>query len=343
MTDSADPRIALMQKWSAENPELLAQAGLASSLETSTHLGVFAKGQLDKHRDAINAIKGIDLPHVWDEHAMHMKNNRIKALKKRVKDKLMSMTKDQIVGIAKAAQSGVLTVSGNHNTTQHTHDKKKKKHVKYYNLDPHTLSQNTEKAREEIKKTISNARGVKSVLDTHFRESDLISHSELSELLKSYDKFYVSDSEQDFDNVYSELFIFYHKSKSILINGAYIPTGGRFQNQDFHVYGPETRPIMQKAFIIKTLYHILFKRYTKTIPPIKKQTPQHSATVKGMLDQFNRIDKPYKDLYDYGRALRIKKAEAKSAKKDFPAVSNASLRSEFDDSQNTFSMATPYT
>jgi hypothetical protein len=30
MADTADPRIALMQKWSQENPELLAQAGLAS-------------------------------------------------------------------------------------------------------------------------------------------------------------------------------------------------------------------------------------------------------------------------------------------------------------------------
>lgn len=179
------------------------------------------------------------------------------------------------------------------------------------------------------------------MLITYFKDSDLL--DEAKKILDHYEKFYISNSEKDFEEVYSRLFILSHRYKRITSNEASIPTGARFKNQDFHVYGPETRPIMQKAFIIKTLYHIMFKRYTKTIPPIKKQTPQQSATVKGMLDQFKRIDKPYKDLYDYGRALRIKKAEAKSAKKEFPDVHNASLRSEFDDSQNTFSMATPYT
>ena len=33
MTETADPRIALMQKWSQENPALMAQAGLASSAD----------------------------------------------------------------------------------------------------------------------------------------------------------------------------------------------------------------------------------------------------------------------------------------------------------------------
>lgn len=331
MTDTADPRIALMQKWSQENPELLAQAGLASAFDQGTNLGAFPvlkPNEEKSHYDILNQKN----EKAWRKH------EKKHGVKNHTHVKGGNFSASDIHAVAKAIQSGAVSAHGAANTiTKHN---KKKKHVKYYDLDPNVLSHNTEKARADIAKTLSDARGVKAVLNTYFRESDLI--NETTTLLKSYETFYSSSSEQDFEDVYSRLFIFSHKAQRISIKDVYVSTGGRFQNQDFHVYGPETRPIMQKAFIIKTLYHILLKRYTKTIPPIKKQTPQQSEIVKGMLDQFKRIDKPYKELYDYGRALRIRKAEAKSAKKDFPAVHNASLRNEFDDSPDTFSMATPY-
>lgn len=58
MTDSADPRIALMQKWHSENPELLSQAGLGSS-------AAFGHGNSDcNFIDAHNNVKKTQLLNV---------------------------------------------------------------------------------------------------------------------------------------------------------------------------------------------------------------------------------------------------------------------------------------
>jgi hypothetical protein len=340
MTDTADPRIALMQKWNAENPELLAQAGLASSLESSSHLGVFAKTpqqvqHYDKHQTGYHSLH--------DATAANYKSKDNKKHKKNA-NKLMQYTKQEIAGIAKAAQSGALSVHGAPNQHANTTHKKKKNGVKYHDKTPQELSEKTDKFRQEVSSHITNADGVKRTLSTYFRGSDQINDltSPHNPLMYSYNKFYTSGTEADFEDVYAKLLIFVHRNKRIVHNGASVSTGSRFENQDFHAYGEETRPMMQKAFIVKTLYDTLIKRYIKTIPSIKMQSAEQSAMVKSMKEQFKLIDHPYRELRDYSRALRIRKAEAAAAKKEFPNVPNAALRSEFDDNETTFSMATPY-
>lgn len=332
MSDSADPRIALMQKWSQENPELLAQAGLASGFDHGTSLGAFSilKDHTDKTNKEIMKQKSDELySTMLSKHRAHKNHS---------KNTTVTMTKTEMNAIVKAANEGIIAPK---DTSKHTtHTKKEKKHVKYYNLTPEVLSENTERARAELAKTVSNAKTIKMIINTYFKESDLL--DDTRRILDLYDRYYTSNSEADFEEVYSKLFMFSNKASRVIINNTSKSTGSRFSNQDFHVYGPETRPIVQKAFIIKTIFQILFKRYVKTLPLIKKQTPEQINAAKGMNEQFKKINKPYRELYDYGRALRIKRAEATASRKFFPPVHNASLKDKFDDSSSTFSMANPY-
>lgn len=332
MTDSADPRIALMQKWSAENPELLAQAGLASqaSLESGSHLGAFAHAAEQARHYEQNKDKYHSL---HDVKANDYKRKGNKKHNKNVR-KLMQYTKQEIVGVAKAAQSGVLTVHGDHNAKTHT---KKKKNVKYTNLSPEELSKNTDSSRQEIVKNVPQTREIKSIIERDFSVSDIA--SDAKNTADSFTGFFSGN--KSFEEAYGTLYSFINNSRNIDTgNGTHRNIGMRLRAPDFSSYGPNTKPLMQKAFLVKSLFEVLFRRYIKTIPPKTKQTETHKSNLEKMINHFKLIDKPYNKLHEYGKAMRVQRNKAVVDHKTY-SYANHSLKQDLEDIPTTFSMAHP--
>ena len=99
--------------------------------------------------------------------------------------------------------------------------------------------------------------------------------------------------------------------------------------------------MMQKAFLVKSLYEVLFRRYIKTIPPKTKQDPTQTTNLQNMIHLFKSIDKPYNKLHEYGKAMRVQRNKAAAEKKQY-TYANHSLKQEIDETSGTFSMAQPY-
>ena len=339
MTDSADPRIALMQKWSQENPELLAHAGLSSAYESSNnHLDAFTvlRPNTDKtHIDITNQKTEKAWRKFEHEHKHNKKHNNTKAV---------PYTKEEINGVVKATQAGALTAHGNV-TTQNNKKKKGKNTVKYVNEPPAELSQKTLSTRLDIEKSLPTISSLTSILKTHFRASDLAREA-VDNVASNYTSFF--NNSRDFESAHSILYKFVNAANSInLGNGLYRNVGYTLKSPNFNMFGPETKPLMQKAFLVKSLYEILYRRYAKTIPhktkdPSKsKQNPEQAANIASMIDEFKKIDKPYELHMNYGKAMRTQKNKAILAKQEY-AFKNHSLRDEFDETHTTFSMAQPY-
>ena len=66
--DTVDPRIALMQKWSLENPGLMAQAGFVGGTDGSLQTGEMTMGTKFSKKKAVNAIKNILSPGQTQAH-----------------------------------------------------------------------------------------------------------------------------------------------------------------------------------------------------------------------------------------------------------------------------------
>lgn len=334
MTETADPRIALLQKWSQENPELLAQAGLASSFEGGTHLGVFANTSqqakhYEQHKDAYHNLHNVKAgDHKRKGNKKHNKNTR----------NLMQYSKQEIVGVAKAAQSGVLTVHGNQHASTHT--KNKKKNVKYTNLAPDELSKHTEAARLELEKNVPSTREIKTILERNFAVSDII--RDATNTAESFSGFFSGNKSSSYEQAYSVLHTFINNARHVeTVQGVHRNIGIRLRAPDFSAYGPQTKPLMQKAFLVKSLYEVLFKRYIKSIPPKSKQDQTQTGNLQTMIHQYKLIDKPYRKLHDYGKAMRVQHNKAVVEHKPY-SYANHALKQELDDTPATFSMAQPY-
>ena len=130
MTDSADPRIALMQKWSAENPELLAQAGLSASAVDALSGGNdhFVAMGLNPKRIEFLKLAGLDPakhahPHSGNPHTGHTE----KKGKGKKNQAAATYTQAELNGVVKAVKSGAITTHNANNT------KTKPKHHNPYN------------------------------------------------------------------------------------------------------------------------------------------------------------------------------------------------------------------
>lgn len=121
MTETADPRIALMQKWSQENPALMAQAGLASSAETLNAGHSFIDATPAEQRAALLKFAGVNPSHHSPHVHPHAEHSGKKGKGKKGKGDLSNVPE-----LVAAITKGVME-SMKHGTAAHskTHNKNK--------------------------------------------------------------------------------------------------------------------------------------------------------------------------------------------------------------------------
>jgi hypothetical protein len=208
MTDTADPRIALMQKWNAENPELLAQAGLSASAGSALggandHFIAEFSGR-NQHRSELLKIAGVDTakhPQSGQPHTTH-KAKKGKSKKGKGKNASATYSPAEINGLLKAQKAGIVTTTHHAHNERHNENKKQKHHNPYNDVDHEKLKIVLSHAMAKYEMTVKASF---ITLATLIQKTPNSIAPLLTPVLRSIQAYYNGQSGFDYDTVIAKL------------------------------------------------------------------------------------------------------------------------------------------
>jgi hypothetical protein len=198
MTETADPRIALMQKWSQENPALMAQAGLASSAGTLSAEPHFIDTTPAEQRSSLIQLAGKNpAHHSSSSKAGHPASGHTgKKNKGKGKKNHMPDLEKTVTAITKGVMQS-MQHAGTHHANTSTHNKDKP----FFGVSSAKLQQVYEASQNFHTKAVSDAL---VAINTAMAELPGPIRSPFNAAFTALKQYRASNPSQTYDTVYDK-------------------------------------------------------------------------------------------------------------------------------------------